>query len=61
MKNFSEKNRSGGRPYKWGAGKTKIIRVPIAFLPEIFALIQKMDERELAKSLITVGHPPGLN
>ncbi len=64
MRITSEKSKKNGsrfkvgRPCKWRAGKTKTIRVPIVFLPDIFNLIARMEEKELAKTLITVGHPP---
>jgi hypothetical protein len=36
----------GGRPHKWASGKTKTVRVPVAFLKEVFALINELDRRE---------------
>jgi hypothetical protein len=64
MKRFKKKKQGvGGRPYKWASGKTKTVRVPIAFLKEVFALINELDRREQQRQVwessqpfIKVGH-----
>jgi hypothetical protein len=65
MKRSKKKKQGvGGRPYKWASGKTKTVRVPIAFLKEVFALINELDRREQerkvwesSQSFIKAGHP----
>jgi hypothetical protein len=44
----SKKKKAGGigRPPKWASGKTKTIRVPVAFLKEVLAFINELDRRE---------------
>ncbi len=60
----NKKQGAGGRPYKWASGKTKTIRVPVAFLNQVLAFINELDRREQqcqawesSQSLIKVGHP----
>jgi hypothetical protein len=65
MKRSKKKKQGvGGRPYKWASGKTKTVRVPVAFLKEVFALINELDRREQqrqawesSQSFIKVGQP----
>ena len=64
MKHSRKKKQGvGGRPYKWASGKTKTVRVPIAFLKEVFALINELDRCEQQRQVwessqpfIKVGH-----
>jgi hypothetical protein len=42
----NKKQDVGGRPYKWASGKTKTIRVPVAFLKQVLAFINELDRRE---------------
>jgi len=46
--NFSKKKKQGGtgRPHKWASGKTKTIRVPVAFLKKVLAFIDELDRQE---------------
>jgi hypothetical protein len=60
----NKKQGVGGRPYKWVSGKTKTIRVPVAFLKQVLAFINELDRREQqrqvwesSQSLIKVGRP----
>jgi hypothetical protein len=60
----SKKKKAGGigRPPKWVSGKTKTIRVPVAFLKEVLAFINELDRREQQrkesfKPFIKLGHP----
>jgi hypothetical protein len=47
MKHSKKKKQGiGGRPHKWASGKTKTVRVPVAFLKEVFALIDELDRCE---------------
>ena len=63
MKHSKKKKASGiGRPPKWVSGKTKTIRVPVAFLKEVLAFINELDRREQQrkesfKPFIKLGHP----
>jgi len=65
MKHSKKKKQGvGGRPHKWASGKTKTVRVPVAFLKEVFALINELDRREQerkvlesCKPLIKLWHP----
>lgn len=65
MKHSKKKKQGvGGRPHKWASGKTKTVRVPVAFLKEVFALIDELDRREQqrkawesSQSFIKLGHP----
>ena len=63
MKLSKKKKRGGtGRPPKWASGKTKTIRVPVAFLKEVLAFINELDRREEQrkesfKPFIKLGHP----
>jgi hypothetical protein len=46
----------------WASGKTKTIRVPVAFLKEVLAFINELDRREQQrkesfKPFIKLGHP----
>jgi hypothetical protein len=45
---LSKKKKQGGtgRPHKWASGKTKTIRVPVAFLKKVLAFIDELDRRE---------------
>jgi hypothetical protein len=59
-----KKQGAGGRPYKWASGKTKPVRVPVAFLKEVLAFINELDRREQerkflesSEGFIKVGHP----
>jgi hypothetical protein len=61
---YSKKKKAGGigRPPKWVSGKTKTIRVPVAFLKEVLAFINELDRREQQrkesfKPFIKLGHP----
>ena len=63
---YSKKKKAGGigRPPKWVSGKTKTIRVPVAFLKQVLAFINELDRGEQqrqawesSQSLIKVGHP----
>jgi hypothetical protein len=61
---LSKKKKVGGtgRPSKWASGKTKTIRVPVAFLKEVLAFINELDRREQQrkesfKPFIKLGHP----
>ena len=65
-----KKQGAGGRPYKWASGKTKPVRVPIAFLKEVFALINELDQREAGTQILGIlrgiyqsgaSHPPEIN
>ena len=42
----NKKQGVGGRPYKWASGKTKTIRVPVAFLKQVLAFINELDRQE---------------
>ncbi len=60
----SKKKKVGviGRPPKWASGKTKTIRVPVAFLKEVLAFINELDRgeqqrKESFKPFIKLGHP----
>jgi hypothetical protein len=63
MKPSKNKKAGGiGRPPKWASGKTKTIRVPVAFLKEVLAFINELDRREQQrkesfKPFIKLGHP----
>jgi len=65
MKRLKKKKQGvSGRPYKWASGKTKTVRVPIALLKEVFALINELDRREQQRRIwessqpfIKTGHP----
>jgi hypothetical protein len=47
MKLSKNKKRGGtGRPHKWASGKTKTIRVPVAFLKKVLAFINELDRQE---------------
>jgi hypothetical protein len=53
MKHSKKKKQGvGGRPHKWASGKTKTVRVPMAFLKEVFALINELDRREQERKLL---------
>jgi hypothetical protein len=52
-----KKQRVGGRPHKWASGKTKTVRVPIAFLKEVFALIDELDRREQERKYLESPQP----
>jgi len=45
---LSKKKKQGGtaRPHKWTSGKTKPIRVPVAFLKKVLAFINELDRQE---------------
>jgi len=45
---LSKKKKQGGtgRPHKWASGKTKPIRVPVAFLKKVLAFINELDRQE---------------
>jgi len=60
----NKKQGVGGRPYKWISGKTKTIRVPVAFLNQVLAFINELDRREQERKVwessqefIKIGHP----
>jgi hypothetical protein len=60
----SKKKKAGGigRPPKWASGKTKTIRVPVAFLKQVLAFINELDgqeqqRKESFKPFIKLGHP----
>ena len=60
----NKKQGVGGRPYKWASGKTKTIRVPVAFLKQVLAFINELDRREQERKVwessqefIKIGHP----
>jgi hypothetical protein len=58
MKRSKKKKQGvGGRPYKWASGKTKTVRVPVAFLKEVFALINELDRREQERKLLQSSQP----
>jgi hypothetical protein len=58
MKHSKKKKQSvGGRPHKWASGKTKTVRVPVAFLKEVFALINELDRREQERKLLESSQP----
>ena len=58
MKHSKKKKQGvGGRPYKWASGKTKTVRVPVAFLKEVFALINELDRREQERKLLQSSQP----
>jgi hypothetical protein len=65
MKHSKNKKQGvGGRPYKWASGKTKTIRVPVAFLNQVSAFIDELDRREQERKVwesfqefIKIGHP----
>jgi hypothetical protein len=53
MKHSKKKKQGvGGRPHKWASGKTKTIRVPVAFLKEVLAFINELDRREQERKLL---------
>lgn len=35
-----------GRPYKWHGGKTKLIRIPVAYVNKILRVVVYMDTNE---------------
>jgi hypothetical protein len=53
----NKKQGVGGRPYKWASGKTKTVRVPIAFLKEVFAFINELDRREQQRQVWESSQP----
>jgi hypothetical protein len=58
MKHSKKKKQGvGGRPHKWASGKTKTVRVPVAFLKEVFALINELDRREQERKLLESSKP----
>jgi len=58
MKHSKNKKQGvGGRPHKWASGKTKTVRVPVAFLKEVFALINELDRREQERKLLESSKP----
>jgi hypothetical protein len=58
MKHSKKKKQGvGGRPHKWASGKTKTVRVPVAFLKEVFALINELDRREQERKLLQSSQP----
>ena len=58
MKHSKKKKQGvGGRPHKWASGKTKTVRVPVAFLKEVFALIDELDRREQERQYLESPQP----
>ena len=58
MKHSKKKKQGvGGRPHKWASGKTKTVRVPVAFLREVFALIDELDRREQERKYLESPQP----
>jgi hypothetical protein len=58
MKHSRKKKQGvGGRPHKWASGKTKTVRVPVAFLKEVFALIDELDRREQERKYLESPQP----
>jgi hypothetical protein len=58
MKHSKKKKQGvGGRPHKWASGKTKTVRVPVAFLKEVFALIDELDRREQERKYLESPQP----
>ena len=35
-----------GRPHKWQGGKTKLVRIPVAYVDKILRVVAYMDARE---------------
>ena len=58
MKHSKKKKQGvGGRPHKWASGKTKTVRVPVAFLKQVFALIDELDRREQERKYLESPQP----